>query len=272
MPLIKLAQHSLYYELTGNGPNTLVLFNGITMSTVAWTLMRPVLENHYRLLCLDFLGQGQSDKPIVDSYALTEQAELANALMVQLGIEQVYLAGLSYGGMVAQHFARRYQHKVEKLILASTLAWSDAVNDAMCDSWIAAEASGGLDLRYTISIPWLFSSRFLATHGSRLADLKKMAALVDWPSVIRLINGIKQHDARTWLDTIKTQTLVLVGSEDRLTPRYQSEILAERLPSAQLEILPGAGHVLHLEAVEAFCHAIVGFCPPLMTSNHESRP
>ena len=136
------------------------------MSTVAWTLMRPVLENHYRLLCLDFLGQGQSDKPIVDSYALTEQAELANALMVQLGIEQVYLAGLSYGGMVAQHFARRYQHKVEKLILASTLAWSDAVNDAMCDSWIAAEASGGLDLRYTISIPWLFSSRFLATHVS----------------------------------------------------------------------------------------------------------
>lgn len=262
MPHITLGQHRLYYELTGHGQQTLVLFNGITMSTAAWTLMLPVLENHYRLLRLDFLGQGQSDKPQQETYLLGEQADLANALLEQLGLEQVYLAGLSYGGMVAQHFAKRYPQKIAKLLLASTLAWSDSVNAAISDSWIAAEAEGGLDLRYQVSIPWLFSSRFLATHGDMLPDLKKMAALTDWPSVIRLINGIKQHDSRTWLDSINLPSLVLVGSEDRLTPRYQSEMLQERLPNARLEILPGAGHVLHLEAAEGFCRAITGFCPP----------
>jgi 3-oxoadipate enol-lactonase len=224
--------------------------------------MLPMLESHYRVLRLDFLGQGESDKPQQESYALAQQADLAHDLLNQLGIEHINLAGLSYGGMVAQHFARRHPEKIQKLILASTLAWSDAVNAAMCDSWIAAEAAGGLDLRYEISIPWLFSSRFLSTHGGMLPDLKQMAALVDWNSVIRLINGVKQHDARTWLDTIQVPSLILIGTEDRLTPRYQSDILLERIPGARLEAIPGAGHVLHLEAAEAFCRAITGFCPP----------
>jgi 3-oxoadipate enol-lactonase len=262
MPYCTLGAHSLYYELTGNGAKTLVLFNGITMSTPSWTYMLPALEAHYRVLRLDFLGQGQSSKPQTLKYALSEQSDLAAALMDQLGIDKIYLTGLSYGGMAAQHFTRRHPQKVDKLLLASTLAWCDAASASMCDSWVAAEQAGGLDLRYQISIPWLFSSRFLATHGEMLPDLKKLSELVDWPSVVRLINGLKEHDARTWLDAIRAPTLVLVGNEDRLTPLYQSEQLATRIPGARLEILAGSGHVLHLEAADAFNRAITGFCPP----------
>jgi 3-oxoadipate enol-lactonase len=263
MPQIQIAQHSLYYELTGKGPRMLVLFNGITMSTAAWTFMLPVLENHYRVLRLDFLGQGQSSKPQKECYSLTEQANLAHALLEQLQLqtEPFYLLGLSYGGMVAQYYARQHPHQVSKLLLASTLAWADSVSTAICDSWIAAQSSGGFDLRYQISIPWLFSSRFLASHAAMLPELKKITAQADWPSMIRLINGLRQHDARTWLDTIKAPTLVLLGSEDRLTPCYQSQTLAERLPNARLELIQGAAHVLHLEAPEAFGRAITGFFP-----------
>lgn len=262
MPHLKLDHHTVYYELTGSGNQTLVLFNGITMSTVAWTFMLPVLESHYRLLRLDFLGQGQTDKPPGNAYDLTEQAELAHQLIEQLEIDRFYLAGLSYGGTVAQHFARRYPDKIDKLLLAATMAWSDAVNAAICGSWIAADAAGGLDLRYEISIPWLFSSRFLAMHADMLPDLKRMAGMADWDSIIRLINGLKQHDARSWLDTIRVPSLILVGAEDRLTPRYQADLLLDGIPGARQEIIPRAGHVLHLEAPEAFCRAITGFCPP----------
>jgi 3-oxoadipate enol-lactonase len=262
MPRIMIDHHAVYYELSGCGDKTLMLFNGITMSTAAWTFMQPVLENHYRLLRLDFLGQGESDKPLTSHYPLETQADIAAALLDELGIERVYLAGLSYGGMVAQHFAHRHLQRIDKLLLAATLAWSDSVNRALCDSWIAAEAAGGFDLRYTVSIPWLFSSRFLAAHAAMLPDLKRMAQLADWPSVIRLIEGIKLHDARTWLDTLRVPTKIIVGTEDRLTPRYQADLLQARIPGAELELLPGAGHVLHLEAVEAFCRAITGWCRP----------
>jgi 3-oxoadipate enol-lactonase len=262
MPLLQLAQHSLYYELSGKGTRTLVLFNGITMATTAWTLMLPLLESHYRVLRLDFLGQGQSSKPQQACYDLTQQAELAQALLLQLTTEPFYLLGLSYGGMVAQHFAKRYPQHVSRLLLASTLAWADAACKSIGDSWIAAQESGGLDLRDQVSIPWLFSSRFLASRAAMLPDLKKISAQADWPSMIRLLKGVYQHDARCWLDTIRLPALVLVGAEDRLTPRYQAELLAQSLPDARLEIIAGAGHVLHLEAVEAFCRTIAFFFPP----------
>lgn len=260
MPTISLNGHAIYYELTGHGDQTLLLFNGITMSTATWMLMSPQLETHYQLLRLDFLGQGQSDKPNVEYYPLAEQADIAYALLNALGLTRVHLAGLSYGGIVAQYFARRYPQMLQTLLLASTLAWSDHANAAISDSWTAANAVGGVDLRYTVSIPWLFSSRYLGEHGRTLAEFKVLAEFVEWPAVVRLINGVKQHDARTWLEQITTHTHVLVGSEDRLTPLYQSQTLVSHLPNASLQVLPGAGHVLHIEAADAFTHAIMAVC------------
>lgn len=262
MPHATVNGQRLYYELSGHGDKTLVLFNGITMSTAAWTMMAPPLEAHYRLLRLDFLGQGLSDKPDADAYPLEQQAELAWQLLQQLSIAKVHLAGLSYGGMVAQYFAHRYPECLDRLLLASTLAWSDEVNARISDSWIAAEAAGGLDLRYDVSIPWFFSSRFLVSNAALLAELKMIAGMVDWPAVTRLIAGVKRHDARTWLAEIKVPTRVIVGNEDRLTPLYQSEILANSIPGASLHVLPAIGHVMHIEAPDVFAHEILRFCTP----------
>lgn len=262
MPHITLNGHSLFYELTGQGQHTLLLFNGITMSTPAWTLMTPALESQYQLLRLDFLGQGQSDKPVTEKYALTEQADLAAALLDALQLEKVYLVGLSYGGIVAQHFAHRHGQRLHKLLLASTLAWSDEVNNRISQSWIESNAIGGLDLRYSASVPWLFSSRFLAANAAMLDDMKVMAGMVDWDAVIRLINGVKEHDARNWLQQIKLPCHILLGEEDRLTPLYQAHLLQQRISGATLELLPHAAHVLHIEAAEAFVRSIFRFCQP----------
>ncbi|UTH74752.1 alpha/beta fold hydrolase [Chromobacterium sp. IIBBL 290-4] len=259
MPYAQINGHQVYYEESGQGASPLLLMNGITMSTVGWTLMLPMLERYFRVLRLDFIGQGQSDHPPADHYALADQADLACGLLDLLGIDQVYAAGLSYGGMVAQHFVHRHPARAGRLFLAGTLAWSDSVNHYIGDSWIAANRQGGLDLRYEVSIPWLFSSRFLASSAPMLDDLKKMAGLVDWEAVIRLINGVKQHDARTWLPQLQLPTHILVGDEDRLTPLYQAQLLHGLIPGATLEVLPGAAHVLHIESAEAFARGIVRF-------------
>lgn len=261
MPYALLNGHSIYYEVTGSGHETLMLFNGITMSTATWTLLLPLLEAHYQLIRFDFLGQGQSATPALPIYSLGTQADLAHELLAYLGIDKVHLVGLSYGGMVAQHFAHRYPQRLKTLLLAATLAWSDQVNAAICDSWMAAEQLGGADFRYTISLPWLFSSHYLATiEAQRLMELRALARLVNWDAITRLIQGVKQHDARVWLSDISTPTRVIVGKEDRLTPLYQSELLVRTLANASLEIIPHAGHVLHIEAAEHFAILINQFC------------
>lgn len=259
MPFIHTGQRQLYYEDSGQGTQVLMLFNGLTMSTAAWTLMTPVLEQRFRVIRLDFQGQGLSERSNQAAYPLPQQADDAAALLAHLGIDSVYLVGLSYGGMVAQHFTRRHPQRVQRLLLASTLAWSDAVNADIAASWALAERAGGADLRFDISLPWLFSSRFLQTGRSMLPDLKRIAATVPWPDIERIIGGVMAHDARSWLGELKLPVHVIVGDEDRLTPLYQAQLLQNGIAGATLSILPGAGHAIHLEAPQQFCQQIFQF-------------
>lgn len=259
MPMLQHDGRQLYYEVSGHGEQPLLLFNGLTMSTAAWTLMAPLLEPRFRLIRLDFQGQGQSERRVQDSYPLTQQADDAAALLDHLGIEQCYLAGLSYGGMVALHFARRHPARLSRLLLASTLAWSDAANVYIAQSWSAAQQAGGPGLRFDISLPWLFSSRFFVSSAQMLPDLRTIAATVDWPGVERILAGIREHDARSWLDEIRVPTHIIVGSEDRLTPLYQSELLHQGIAGSTLTVLPGAGHAIHIEAPAAFAQQISRF-------------
>jgi len=261
MPYTTHQGHRLYFEESGRGERPMLLLNGLTMSTAGWTLLLPRLEARYRLIRLDLLGQGQSDKPRSDSYPLAEQADLAASLLDTLALSHCHVIGLSYGGMVAQHLAHRHPERVDHLVLASTLACSDAVDQAIAASWIAAAESGGADLRFAVSLPWLFSSRFLSSHPDQLNELKTVATQSEWEAVLRLLAGMREHDARTWLASVTVPTRVIVGSEDRLTPLHQSEMLSTYMPHAQLSIIPGVGHALHLEAVESFARLVMEFCP-----------
>ncbi|GGY06591.1 alpha/beta fold hydrolase [Paludibacterium paludis] len=262
MPTLRYQGHAIQIEETGHGAEPLILFNGITMSTASWALLQPMLEARYRLIRLDFLGQGQSDRPDLPRYDLAMQADIAAAALDHVGLDTAHVVGLSYGGMVAQHFARRHRARIRTLLLAATLAWADDASLAAMQSWTEANTAGGVDLRYTISIPWLFSSRFLAAHPGALDELKTIAARVDWPAVVRLMNGVREHDARTWLGDLALPVKVLIGTEDRLTPLYQANLIAGLIPGAVREELPGAGHVLHIEAAEAFARSIIAFCQP----------
>ncbi|WP_054285397.1 alpha/beta fold hydrolase [Gulbenkiania mobilis] len=261
MPHAMLAAHRLYYEETGrkDGP-VLVLLNGLTMSTAAWSLMLPALEARYRLIRLDFVGQGQSDKPEAPFYPLDRQAADLAALLDWRGIGRCHMAGLSYGGLVAQHFARDFGQRLKRLLLAATFARSGAVNAALGTAWQAVQTAGGAALRQQVSLPWFFSDTFLTEQAVRLPELARVAAEVDWPACLRLMEGASRHDARSWLGQVRCPVRVVVGSADRLTPPYEAEALVTALPDAHLEIVPGAGHALHLEAPAALARAIIEHC------------
>src|ERR1700739_165675 len=127
---------NLYYEVTGNteSQKTLVFLNGLSQSTIAWGLVIPYFKKDYKIVLLDFILQGQSDKNS-EKRDFDQHATDVKNLLSELHIKKVVIIGLSYGSLVAQHFALLFPAQTEKLILMSTFAHKTPYFEAIEIAW-----------------------------------------------------------------------------------------------------------------------------------------
>ena len=118
MPFVDIDGTQLYYEQTGDGRDLLII-SGTGSDLRIPRPPIPHIEENYRVLRYDHRGLGQSvtdDTPV----SMSLFADDAAALLTKLGIDQVDVVGISFGGMVAQHLAHRHPQLVRKLVLACT--------------------------------------------------------------------------------------------------------------------------------------------------------
>ena len=95
----------LHYELDGDGPDTIVLINGLADDLETWVLqMEDLLGAGYRVLRFDNRGVGKSSAP-PGPYTSRMLADDAKALVDELGLTGFHLMGTSMGGMIAQEYA-----------------------------------------------------------------------------------------------------------------------------------------------------------------------
>ena len=120
MPYFPFAGRQVFYEDHGQG-SPLLLLNGVFMSTTSWEPFVPVFSRQNRLLLLDFLDQGKSDK-MEYQYSQETQVDVAVALLDYLGLEAAHVVGISYGGQIALRMALTKVGRVTKLVLANTTA------------------------------------------------------------------------------------------------------------------------------------------------------
>jgi pimeloyl-ACP methyl ester carboxylesterase len=108
--------HNLHYVEVGEG-ETLLLIPGAFSTYRHWNRMIPYLSKYYKLLCIDYLGVGDSDKPRSGfGYTIEEQADLIVKMIETLKISKVHILGVSYGGAIALNLSARYPEKVDKII------------------------------------------------------------------------------------------------------------------------------------------------------------
>ena len=156
----------LAYEVTGGGPRTVALLNGIAMSIAHW---KPVTERlaaaGWRVLAHDMRGQLLSDKP--GEYTLEGHARDLAALMDRLGLPRLHILGTSYGAEVGLTFARDYPDRVESLVLVDGVSETDALLRATVDSWIRT-ARADPSLFYRTIIPWNYSPEYIEANREAL--------------------------------------------------------------------------------------------------------
>ncbi|MFH2038962.1 MAG: alpha/beta fold hydrolase [Chloroflexota bacterium] len=260
MSELKVNDVNLYYELHGpEDQPVLVLNNGIIMNAASsWVFQTKILSAHYRLLQYDCRGQGQSEHP-ASQYSMEIHANDLAALLDALHIERAHIAGISYGGEVAQAFALKYPHKTRSLLLMDTVSEVGPELLLIIQSWMDALRSKEPLVFFNSSVTWNFSTEFIAKNGALLEDAKKRYAQLDFPAIIRLCEAFLEVNFTHRLGEIKMPTCIVVGENDLLKGTSYAEIIKKKIPHAEYHVLKGAGHASCWERPEEFNSVLLGF-------------
>jgi poly(3-hydroxyalkanoate) depolymerase len=239
---INVGGQSLRVAMTRR-PNSrppLLLFNGIGAN---WQLAKPFLQalTSTAAIIFDVPGIGGSPPPS-RPYRPSTLARLAADLVAHLGHPQVDVAGVSWGGGIAQQFAHQHGDICRKLVLAATSPGAIMVPGKPSVVLKLATPRRYFDRNYMRTIaPEIYGGAFrhdpdvVATHAramsgvTSLGYLLQLLAMTGWTSL-------------PWLWSLRQPTLVLMGRDDPLVPEVNGRILVRLIPNARLQMVDD-GHM-----------------------------
>ena len=225
------------FDVAGDG-EPLLLLAGQANSRDWWGPVRPDLAGH-RTIAVDHAGTGASDDVADGEWSTRRFAHDAVAVLDELGIGRAHVYGTSMGGRIAQWIAVDHPDRVGALVLGCTSA--GGLGTAPADRGILRTLAGppGPARRELVRL----------MVGERWAG--PLPVLGDASMTTRARAGHRRasarHDAWAALPGVTAPTLVLHGDADEYTPVANGRLLAERIPGAELVVLPGARHADFLD-------------------------
>lgn len=246
----------LSYRDEGRG-EPLVLLHAFPLSSAMWEDQIDALSTRLRVIAPDLRGFGGSARG-QGMASLDQAADDVAALLDQLGLAQVALAGLSMGGYLAFALLRRHPARVARLVLADTRAGADSAEGRQAREQSAqlAEQQGAGALAEQM-LPKLLG----AGASAELRDeVRKIIAANDRTGIAAAQRAMAARpDSAGLLAAITVPTLIIAGEADVLTPPSEAQALHAAIAGSRLLTLPGAGHLANLEAPDAFSAAIEEF-------------
>jgi len=261
----------IVYRRTGAGPVVLLL-HGIAGSSATWEPVMERLGASYTVVAPDFIGHGESDKPLGD-YSLGSFANWTRDLLDALGVDRATVVGQSFGGGVALQFAYQFPDRCERVVLVDAGGLGREVN------WILRlVAVPGAEF----VMPVLFPS-FAAGVGDSVARMLRRrgfanpAAAEVWSAYRSLTDAVTR---RAFVRTIRAvidpggqsvsahgrlhlteglPVLIVWGERDRIIPVDHAYRAADAIPHSTLQVLPGLGHFPQAEDPETVAGLILDF-------------
>jgi 3-oxoadipate enol-lactonase len=260
MPIATVNGIDVNYELEGEGPETVVLVNGLADTLESWAFqMDALLGAGYRVLRYDNRGVGATDKT-EGPYTTKLFAADAKALVDHLGLSGFHLLGVSMGGMVAQEYALAFPGDVRSLTLACTYAAPGPFCSRMFSLWAdMAQVMGVPAVMRDVTL-WAFTVPFFHEDNQILDEFEAEMAAIDQPleAYLAQLWSIRAHDATDRIGAVTVPTLVLAGEEDILIPVSLSRRLHELIPGSTWATTKG-GHACLWESPGEFNDAVLRF-------------
>lgn len=240
----------LFHLRRGDG-EPLLLIQGMSGTHLSWgEPFASELARDFDTVAYDHRGIGRSD-PTADPFSIADLAADAAGLLDELGWATAHVLGISMGGMVAQELALSHPERIRSLTLGCTYCGgpgSALAPQSTLERLSAGMMSGDRELAIRTGFEVNVSAAFAAQEGSYdafRAMAKSLPAPI--PVIMLQMQAIAGHDTSARLPQLRMPTLVVHGDEDQMLPVQNGRLIASLIPGAQLEILPGVGHMFWWE-------------------------
>ena len=258
MDVVRANGLEIAYERVGEGP-PLVFVHGAVADARIWHPQLAALADEFAVVAWDEPGAGRSSD-VPAGFRLADYAECLAALIDALDLGPAHVAGLSWGGTVAQELYRHHPELVATLLLVDTYAgWKGSLPEEEVRLRVEGvrRMLAAADHLFDPTLPGLFAGDPPAEF---VPLLEEMAADVRPDSMRNALLVMAEADQRDLLPRIAVPTLLIWGELDARSPLSVARHFENAVPNAKLVVIPRAGHVSNLEAPELFNAAVRDFC------------
>ena len=243
----------LYVERVGQGSDVL-LIAGLSDPAEAWQPQLDGLSDRYRVTAYDNRGTGRTPLP-EGPLSLEMMADDAAAVLDSLEVPSAHIAGFSGGSRIAQELALRHPERVRSLVLMSTWARPDAYSSSVMRflDWLADVAPSERAMLEAFFL-WIYTPR--AHENGMVNQIIEEALAFPHPQSSEAFKAqlgpFRTYDNLDRLPGIAAPTLVLAGELDIITPPRYGHIVADAIPGARFEVMPGEAHQPFQEVPDEF--------------------
>jgi pimeloyl-ACP methyl ester carboxylesterase len=242
------------YAEAGHGP-PLVLLHGGMEDRRSWRWQMEGLSDEFTVVAWDAPGCGRSSD-VPESWRLPDYAGALTQWLDAVEVSRPHILGLSWGSALAIEFFRQHPNVPESLILAGAYAgWAGSLPPEEVATRLAnVLAAAGLPREQLLTgWPGFLSGTAPAELVDELATIWADNAGTTRPGGYRaMAQSMAEADLRDVLPQINVPTLLIYGERDRRAPLSVANGMHMRIPSSELVLIPGAGHLVHAEAPAEF--------------------
>ena len=263
----------LITDVEGQTAPPVIFLHGFGASSFAWRHNLPAVAEQHKVVALDLLGFGKSDKPGID-YSPEVWVNLVHDFGRANDVSRIILVGNDLGGLVAAQFALRFPERTEKLVLVDSLGVS--CNLSRMQRLFFTPVVGRASFHLFFRKGYLGRALRSSVYGDprHVTDdvvegyyrpFRSPGATRSYRSVGK---KIRQWQLGESLKEIDAPTLIVWGEEDRITPLDDAVELDSVIPNSTIVTIPGAGHCPQAESPAMFNSYLMRFLKrPVSTSS-----
>lgn len=240
---INLGDTHMDYVVFGRGKTPLIILPGLSDGLKTVKGQAFVLANYYKQFTKDFTVYVFSRKNhLKEGYSTRDMARDQYQAMAKLGLTNVYLMGVSQGGMIAQHLAIDYPEIVQKLVIGVSVSKQNETLQGVVKSWIRMAENHDYQSLMIDTMEKTFTHKHLKKYRPFYPIISRMGKPKAYNRFLIQAKACIHHQAYDELPKITCPTLVIGGDSDQVVGINSSEEMAHQIEGSRLVIYKGLGH------------------------------